>query len=127
MKTSNTIFQVIGRLIGVSCLIFCLATHAMASEHIKTIGNGDTEEIDTKGFSAEQTKGYEYIKTYCVGCHSQQRIISSLNNWLTLSEAEYSSTLKEMIAKKMRLSNGDITRQASQKIFDFLFSLYRHV
>lgn len=118
-------FNMIYKLVIAVGLMTCLAMPVGAANHIKTIGSGDNEAIDTRGLSPELTRGYEYIRKYCTACHSEQRIINSLNDWVSMSEPDYIATLKTMMAKKMRLTNGDLTRQSGQKIIDLFLFLYK--
>lgn len=114
-------------IMSVLCFVALVTSSVGAAEQrsIKTIGHGSKEEIDTKGMSPRLVEGGKELKTHCTTCHSEQRIITTINEWLNTDDEHYEERLKTMMAKKIRLSNGSLHRNDSQKIFDLLLSFHK--
>jgi cbb3-type cytochrome oxidase cytochrome c subunit len=107
-----------------TALVVTGTAYATAHSSIKTIGHEETVVLDTSEFSPQQLEGNKLLKKYCTTCHSQQRIISTISEWLTTDDEQYEELLKSMMTKKIRFSNGSLTKADSQKIYDLLLSFH---
>lgn len=74
--------------------------------------------------SIEYVNGNAVIIENCTGCHSIKRINSGLNDWFKLSESEYKDAVTSMVSKKIRMMNGELTRNEGKQLYKYLLSLY---
>jgi hypothetical protein len=75
--------------------------------------------------SPEELKANDTFKSYCVTCHSQQRVLAALEAVIESDESSYKKYLHEIIIKKIRTSNGRLSHQDAKDIEDFLSSIIR--
>lgn len=99
---------------------------ALAQESKQVIVSDSNQKIssNTGKLSFEYVNNNAVIIENCTGCHSIKRINSGLNDWFKLSESEYKDAVSSMITKKIRMLNGELTRNEGQQIYKFLLSLY---
>lgn len=65
-------------------------------------------------------EGDELVKKHCTGCHSEGRIMASLQSMHSAQNDSYEQQVKNIVVRKIRLTNGSITRQEGRKILDYL-------
>lgn len=64
------------------------------------------------------------IKQHCTKCHSESRIMNALQSMHSSRDENYDKEVKSIISRKIRLTNGDISRQDGKKIIEYLVSLW---
>jgi len=63
------------------------------------------------------------IKQHCTKCHSESRIMSAMQSTLSSRDENYEKEIKSIISRKIRLTNGDISRQDGKKIIEYLVAV----
>lgn len=71
-----------------------------------------------------QAGGNELVQKHCTGCHSEGRIMSSLQVMHATQRESYEQQVKSIIMRKIRLTGGNITRQDGKKILDYLLAVW---
>jgi hypothetical protein len=66
------------------------------------------------------------IKQHCTKCHSESRIMSALQSMQNSQDGNYDKEIKNIISSKIRLTNGNISRQDGKKIIEYLVSVSHH-
>jgi mono/diheme cytochrome c family protein len=81
------------------------------------------------GDSAELTRklceGDALVKKYCTSCHSEGRIMGALQEMRGSQNEGSEKELKNIIVRKIRMTNGDISRQDGRKILDYLVVVWQ--
>jgi len=73
------------------------------------------------GVSQKDTEGNLLVRQHCTNCHSENRIMSALQ---AMHGGQYDKEVKNIISRKIRLTNGDIPRQDGKKIIEYLVSIW---
>ena len=63
------------------------------------------------------------IKQHCTKCHSESRIMNALQSMQNRQNENYDKEVKSIISRKIRLTNGDISRQDGKKIIEYLVAV----
>lgn len=79
--------------------------------------------IDAKGFTKEQVDGSELVKKFCTSCHTESRVYSTLKEMRRDSTLDYDKNVRSIVLKKLRMTSGQISRQDSKKILEYLVKL----
>jgi mono/diheme cytochrome c family protein len=79
--------------------------------------------IEGAKLTRELVEGDELVKKHCTGCHTEGRIMAALQTMQRDQSENYEKQLKSIIARKIRLTNGDISRQDGKKIMDYLVGI----
>lgn len=74
------------------------------------------------GISPRDVEADLLVKQHCTKCHSESRIMNALQSMQTSQSGNYDKEVKSIISRKIRLTNGDISRQDGKKIIDYLVS-----
>lgn len=109
-------------LLMVFALMLMAVATASAGEMTATFGNGITRE--DKGLGRQTGEGDELVNKHCTSCHSAARIMTTLQAMHTAKDEHYEKEVKNIIARKIRMTNGEISRQDGRKIMDYLISVW---
>lgn len=99
-------------------------TFAQEPKYLNVSDSNSQIRSNTGKPSSEYVNNNAVIIGDCTGCHSIKRINNGLNNWFQLSESEYKAAVSSMITRKIRMLNGELTRNEGQQLYKFLLSLY---
>ena len=97
-------------------------TPVSAGEASATAASLDGKKVE-KGLTPALEIGDELVKKHCTGCHSEVRIMTALQ--AMQREQGYDKELKSIILRKIRLTNGGISRQDGKKIIDYLVAIWQ--
>jgi len=75
------------------------------------------------GTSQRDTEANLLIKQHCTKCHSESRIMTAMQSTLSSRDENYEKEIKGIISRKIRLTNGDISRQDGKKIIEYLVAV----
>jgi len=75
------------------------------------------------GTSQKDVEANLLIKQHCTKCHSEGRIMSAMQSTLSSRDENYEKEIKGIISRKIRLTNGDISRQDGKKIIEYLVAV----
>ena len=97
-------------------------TPVSAAEASVTAASLDGKKVE-KGLTPALEIGDELVKKHCTGCHSEVRIMTALQ--AMQREQGYDKELRSIILRKIRLTNGGISRQDGKKIIDYLVAIWQ--
>ena len=112
-------------------LTVCGADHVSAADRklpVKVIGSGNDVEFDSRTIPADMQKGYLAMKMFCLECHGQERMITTLKTGvspvtkLPYKEAEF----KDKIVKIMRSPKSNLDAGNAKILTDFFHYLIRN-
>jgi len=66
------------------------------------------------------------IKQHCTKCHSESRIMNALQSMHSGRDENYEKEVKSIISRKIRLTNGDISRQDGKRIIEYLIAIWQN-
>lgn len=114
------------RIIVAIILLSSVVCFANEGRKIKIFGDGADQEIELDGESAKTIAEYPLFKKNCTSCHSVRRVTRALNDWRdsSASREKFAAILTEMMAKKSKLVEGEMSAEDAQSIHHFLLSLY---
>jgi len=72
----------------------------------------------------QDIEGDHLVRQHCIKCHSESRIMNALQAMHGSQDSGYDKEVKSIISKKIRLTNGDISRQDGRKIIEYLVSIW---
>jgi hypothetical protein len=82
-----------------------------------------TKVLVQKGLPRELVEGDALVKKHCTGCHTEGRIMTALQAMNGEQTEVYEKQLKSIILRKIRMTNGGISRQDGKKIIEYLATL----
>lgn len=74
--------------------------------------------------SGRQSEAVALIKKYCTTCHTESRILDSLQALHSEQRDIYEKNVRSIVVKKIRLTGGEISHRDGKKILEYLVSLY---
>jgi hypothetical protein len=83
--------------------------------------NKDVKEIPQK-----EVEGNLLVKQHCTKCHSESRIMNALQSMHSSRDKEYEKEVKNIISRKIRLTNGDISRQDGKRLIEYLLAVWQN-
>jgi len=86
---------------------------------------GGTAATENKGPAWTMSEGDDLVKKHCTGCHSEGRIMTTLQSLHGSQDMNYEKEVKNIIIRKIRMTNGDISRQDGRKIMDYLVAVWQ--
>jgi mono/diheme cytochrome c family protein len=78
-----------------------------------------------KGLATALVDGNELVKKHCTGCHTEGRIMTALQAMRSEQAENFDKQMKSIILRKIRLTNGSISRQDGKKIIDYLVAIWQ--
>lgn len=113
------------KLIIAIAVLYSINSFAGEGRRIKVFGDGANQEIDLEGQSPKITGEYLVFKKYCTSCHSVRRVTRALNEWRESSSGRdsFDAILGDMMTKKMKLIEGEMSPDDAQGIHHFLLSI----
>jgi|SRR6185369_698501 len=78
-----------------------------------------------KGLTRVLVDGDELVKKHCTGCHTEGRIMTALQAMHSEQTENFEKQMKSIILRKIRLTNGNISRQEGKKIIDYLCAIWQ--
>jgi len=109
-------------LVLLSALI--AVTYASACDSSATTASLDGTKGE-KGQTQVLASGDELVKKHCTGCHTEGRIMSALQAMHSEQAETFDKQMKSIILRKIRLTNGSISRQDGKKIIDYLCAIWQ--
>jgi hypothetical protein len=118
----NNVIKIVIALI----LLSSVASFAGEGRKIRVFGDGADQDIELEGESARIIAEYPLFKKNCTSCHSVRRVTRALNDWRdsSASRENFAASLTDMLAKKSKLVEGEMSADDAQSIHHFLLSLY---
>jgi hypothetical protein len=114
-------------IVGVFALSLLVgSSHAAEKLHqIKIIGSGNHVEFDSLTIPPEMQSGYLSMKIYCLGCHGQERMITTLRTGVSpVTKQPYGEVeFHDKIIKIMRGSHADLDRDHAKTLAEFFHFL----
>jgi hypothetical protein len=74
--------------------------------------------------SGRQVEAVALMKKYCTTCHTESRILDSLQALHRDQHDSYEKSVRSIVVKKIRLTGGEISHRDGKKILEYLVSLY---
>jgi cytochrome c553 len=106
----------------------CLVNGAEVMAHkgagFDVSGEGATLAFDPQSVPAKQKQGYAKMLEHCIKCHDQERIVKYLQNCPTNGQ-DGEKLLQSLIAKKVRMTGANLTREEGKSILEFLVAMYQ--
>jgi len=81
--------------------------------------------LNNKGIPLQDVETDRLIKQHCTKCHSESRIINALQSMHGNRDENYEKEVKNIISRKIRLTNGDISRQDGKRIIEYLIAVWQ--
>ena len=108
-------------------LIFVLlpALAAAGEMTASVAATGGTAATGNKGSTWTMNEGDDLVKKHCTGCHSEGRIMTTLQSLHGRQDVNYEKELKNIVIRKIRMTNGDISRQDGRIIMDYLVAVWQ--
>jgi|SRR6185369_12418687 len=78
-----------------------------------------------KGLTQVLVDGDELVKKHCTGCHTEGRIMNAMQAMRGEQADNFEKQMKNIILRKIRLTNGNISRQEGKKIIDYLCAIWQ--
>ncbi len=109
-------------------LLFIFSGLALAEDRgamVKVVGSGNDVEFDPRTIPAEMQPGYLTMKVYCIGCHGQERMITTLKTGIspvtkhTYGEVEF----RDKIIKIMRSPKSNLDASHAKTLTEFFHFL----
>jgi hypothetical protein len=92
---------------------------------VRINGSGNDVELDPRTIPAEMQQGYLAMKTFCISCHGQERMITTLRTGISpvtqhpYGEAEFA----DKIIKIMRSPKSPLDRNNAKVLTEFFHYL----
>ena len=106
-------------------LFFVLPLALTAAKVSAGVISDSAAPVEGKGLTREVSEGDELVKRHCTGCHTEGRIMTSLQAMHSDQDDSYEKQIKGIVLRKIRMTNGNISRQDGRKIMDYLVSIWR--
>jgi len=90
-----------------------------------TASLGSTPAPGSRELLWKNGEGNDLVKKHCTGCHSEGRIMNKLQAMHGEQDENYEKEVKAIILRKIRMTNGDISRQDGKKIMEFLVAVWQ--
>jgi hypothetical protein len=74
--------------------------------------------------SGRQVEAVALMKKHCTTCHTESRILDSLQALHRGQHDSYEQSVRSIVVKKIRLTGGAISHRDGKKILEYLVSLY---
>jgi len=102
------------------------AVPVSAGETSATTASLDGTKVSgEKGLTQVLVDGDELVKKHCTGCHTEGRIMNALQAMRSEQAENFDKQMKSIILRKIRLTNGSISRQEGKKIIDYLCVIWQ--
>lgn len=114
-------------IVLLSVLLMSVNLFAADRYEIRVLGAGNEVELDPSSIPAELRSGYLVMKKYCMSCHGEERIISTLRAGISpVTKQPYGDAeFRDKIIKIMRSSRADLDRSHAKELIDF-FTIILH-
>jgi len=89
------------------------------------VSQDGTKMPGEKGLTLVLVDGDELVKKHCTGCHTEGRIMTALQAMRSEQAENFDKQMKSIILRKIRLTNGSISRQEGKKIIDYLCTIWQ--
>jgi mono/diheme cytochrome c family protein len=109
-------------LVLLSALV--VAVPVSAGETSATTASLDGTKAE-KGLALVLADGDELVKKHCTGCHTEGRIMNAMQAMRGEQAENFEKQMKSIILRKIRLTNGNISRQDGKKIIEYLFTVWQ--
>jgi len=112
-------------LLGLVLLPAALVQAGPGETIATTASLGGSDVTGNKVVTLKNSEGDNLVKKHCTGCHSEDRIMTRLQSLHGEQDDYYEKEVKTIILRKIRMTNGDISRQEGRKIMDYLVTVWQ--
>jgi mono/diheme cytochrome c family protein len=115
-------------LLPVLALLSALLVAAPVSAEGTSASTASLDGLQVTGkkeLTRELGEGDELVQKHCTGCHTEGRIMTALEAMRSDQPEKFESQLKSIISHKIRLTNGEISRQDGKKIMNYLGTIWQ--
>lgn len=104
-------------------LFVSLAVPAWGAERVtfKVVGSSDNQAFDPRSIPAEIQPGYLALKVYCIECHAEERIITTLKTGKSpVTRQPYGEKdFRDKVVKILRGSKTELDRSSAKDLVNF--------
>jgi len=107
----------------IGLVLLLSVTSAVAVHPIRVVGSGDDIHLDPRSIPSEIQSGYQVYTRSCLGCHGEERIITTLKSGKSpITGQQYGEReFREKIIRILRGSKTDLDRDDARELL-FFFS-----
>ena len=101
---------------------------AESGQHqVRILGAGNEVELDPATIPPEMQPGYQSMKMHCLGCHGQERMITTLRTGISpVTKLPYKEVeFRDKTIKIMRGSHASLDREHAKVLIDFFTFLVK--
>lgn len=118
------------KIVSVFLIVLVLAVNGFAATAgkpvvVKILSSGNDVEFDPRTIPAELQQGYLTMKAYCVSCHGQERMITTLRTGISpVTKYPYGETeFRDKIIKIMRSPKSQLDANHAKTLTEFFHYL----